>query len=203
MNQKHDIEQFIRACRQGNRQAQFAIYQQYAKAMLNTSFRILNHQQDAEDALQEAFLKAFRQIDQYRSEASFGAWLKRIVVNTSVSHLRKRRNISELDQADISDPPFEGEQDSNREKVNIDLAYQALHSLPDGYRTVFSLFVMEGYDHQEISQILDVSVSTSKSQYHRAKKLLQQQCRTYQTLYRFHTHVNLKDIHSIFRYLFY
>ncbi|MCB0855480.1 MAG: RNA polymerase sigma factor [Bacteroidetes bacterium] len=170
MNQKHDIEQFIRACRQGNRQAQFAIYQQYAKAMLNTSFRILNHQQDAEDALQEAFLKAFRQIDQYRSEASFGAWLKRIVVNTSVSHLRKRRNISELDQADISDPPFEGEQDSNREKVNIDLAYQALHSLPDGYRTVFSLFVMEGYDHQEIGQILGISVSTSISQLSRAKK---------------------------------
>jgi RNA polymerase sigma factor (sigma-70 family) len=172
LNDKNHIEKLITACRNGNRQAQFAIYQQYARAMLNTSFRILNQQEDAEDALQDAFLKAFRQIDQYRSEASFGSWLKRIVVNTSVSYLRKRRHTPEAYEQEIPDQSSSDESDSSWSEVNVDLAYRALHTLPDGYRTVFSLYVIEGYDHQEIGQILGISASTSISQLSRAKKKL-------------------------------
>lgn len=175
MNQsKSDtLESLIKACRLGNRAAQFQFYQRYAKAMLNTSYRITNHREDAEDVLQEAFLKAFINLKYYRGESSLGVWLKRIVVNTAVSHLRKYKNEPFWEKSE--DLPSGNEVENTGELMDdfsVDRAYQALHELPDGYRTVFSLYVLEGYDHQEIAEILGISVSTSISQLHRARKKL-------------------------------
>lgn len=139
--------------------------------MLNTSFRIMNNVEDAEDVVQEAFLKAFRSLHTYREEASFGAWLKRIVVNHAINALKKKRldlvPLENKHQETPSSGTFELEGTYSAKE-----ALDALHQLPTGYRTVFSLYLLEGYDHNEISQILGVTVSTSISQYNRAKQKL-------------------------------
>lgn len=167
-------EQLIHACRSGDRQAQYAVYRQYARAMLNTAYRIVNCQEDAEDVLQEAFLKAFTHLDQYREDATFGAWLKRIVVNAALSQLRKKQLVFEELADDTNDIPVEEVEETGETEIGIEDAYQALHQLADGYRTIFSLYVLEGYDHNEIAEILDITPSTSISQLSRARKRLRE-----------------------------
>ncbi|MDB4286291.1 RNA polymerase sigma factor [bacterium] len=157
----------------GDSIAQHKLYDAYAKAMFNTCFRILNNRQDAEDALQEAFVKAFSSLSHYRKEASFGAWLKRIVVNHAINTLKKRK----MKWVDLDLQAWENVLEEDTENIitegfSADDAYSTLYDLPDGYRTVFSLYLLEGYDHKEISEILGISVSTSISQYNRAKKKL-------------------------------
>ena len=138
--------------------------------MLNVSYRILRDLEESEDVLQEAFVTAFKKIGSFRGDSTFGAWLKRIVVNGSLNVLKKRKlefnSIDELDE-----PALETEEEVA--DLTVDQIKQAMVCLPDGFRTVFSLYVFEGYDHREISDILDISESTSKSQYNRAKKKLQ------------------------------
>lgn len=164
----------IDACKQGKISAQQELYKRYIRAMLNTSFRILNNREDAEDAVQEAFLNAFKKLESYRGDASFGAWLKRIVVNQSINILNKRKA-----EAISWDESTQLEWDRNHDLYERDMyytaddAYEALHQLSDGYRTIFSLYLLEGYDHKEIAEILGISISTSISQYNRAKKRLQ------------------------------
>ncbi len=131
----------------------------------------------AEDALQEAFVSAFRKLHTFEGRSTFGAWLKRIVINKCVSTIQRRKMTFEpLEYAesslDASVPPVLPEIHSKA--LNAGLISEAIESLPEGCRVVFSLYQLEGYDHQEIAGILGVSVSTSKSQFHRAKKLLQQ-----------------------------
>ncbi|WP_026998425.1 RNA polymerase sigma factor [Eisenibacter elegans] len=164
-------QKWVDACRQGDRAAQYYIYKQYAKAMFNVSMRILNDQAEAEDVLQEAFLDAFQKIDSFQGEATFGAWLKRIVVNRSINQLRKRKEQSSpLDeQAEVPDEPTPDEDDL---ALEVEKVHRAMALLPDGFRTVLSLYLIEGYDHAEIAQILQVTTSTSKSQLNRAKKKL-------------------------------
>jgi RNA polymerase sigma-70 factor (ECF subfamily) len=128
----------------------------------------------AEDALQEAFVNAFRKLDSFEGRSSFGAWLKRIVVNKCLSQLNKSKIFTEpLDERTMEEPS----PDNNTGEaiiLNPGKIHTAIDSLPKGCRVIFSLYQLEGYDHQEISEILGVSVSTSKSQFHRAKKLLKQ-----------------------------
>jgi len=173
MKEERTVESLIEACKQGKLPAQEALYKRYVKAMLNTSFRILNNREDAEDAVQEAFLRAFRNISGFQGKSTFGAWLKRIVINQSINILKKRR-----EQVVDWDDKTQGEWESSDLPVeqefsySVHEAYEALHQLSDGYRTIFSLYTLEGYDHQEISEILGISRSTSISQYNRAKKRL-------------------------------
>ncbi len=160
-------------CRLGDRKAQYELYKLYSKAMLNVAFRITNNVAEAEDVLQEAFLSAFRHIHAYKGDATFGTWLKRIVVHQALGVIRKRKvhfeEIGERDYSDGKDQPDEEEIGFEVSKVR-----KAISLLPDGYRVVLSLYLLEGYDHQEIGEILGISESTSKSQYSRAKaKLLQ------------------------------
>ncbi len=141
--------------------------------MLNTSYGILNSREDAEDVLQESFIKVFSKLHQFNYQSSFGAWFKRIVVNQSIDELRKKRNLV----FDNGETIMEISTDTNSEneivlQAKLDSIYNALHQLPDGYRTVLSLYVLEGYDHNEISEILNIGVSTSISQLSRAKKKL-------------------------------
>ncbi|MFC2126553.1 RNA polymerase sigma factor [Bacteroidota bacterium] len=163
----------IEQCRIGERKAQTEIYKLYSKAMYNISYRILKDELEAEDVLQESFLSAFRNIGSYRGDASFGAWLKRIVVNTAINQVRKRS----IDFESLNDVDFEPEKDTwDDEQIVLDIqrVRDSIEELPDGFRTVFSLYLLEGYDHREIGEILGISESTSKSQYNRAKKKLRE-----------------------------
>ncbi len=171
-NYQNIHQDLIDACRQGNAKAQFEIYKLYYKAMYNSCLRILNNTQEAEDVMQEAFLSAFDKISSYKGEVSFGAWLKRIVVNKALDYLKKNK----IDCLPIDDKIHqlsEEEIEKNEFTTNsIDLIKQAMEQLPSGYRIVLNLYLIEAYDHEEIAKILNISASTSRSQYNRAKKKL-------------------------------
>lgn len=139
--------------------------------MFNVVLRFVPNRADAEDLLQESFVKAFKNIDQFDGQRSFGAWLKRIVINTSISELRKRKIewVAFDDfKHDVSDETPE------QVDVSTEQLHYAIKKLPDGARTVFTLYQIEGYKHREIADLLEVTESTSKAQYVRAKKLLKE-----------------------------
>lgn len=142
--------------------------------MYNVCTRMLGDTDLAADALQEAFISAFRKLDSFEGRASFGAWLKRIVVNRCLSHLNKQPLWEESLEADMHEQLVADPLPGPAGEINSQRIHAAIKSLPKGCRIIFSLYQLEGYDHQEISEILNITVSTSKSQYHRAKKLLQQ-----------------------------
>ncbi len=166
-------EDLIARCRAGDQDAYYHIYRLYSRQMFNVSCRITATEEDAEDALQEAFISAFKNLDHYRGDATFGAWLKRIVVNKSINALKKRRHelISDKEEWDV---PEEGEESGYMEGLTVERVKKAIEELPDGYRSVLSLYLLEGYDHQEIAEIMGISESTSKSQLNRAKTKLRE-----------------------------
>ena len=161
----------IERCKSGDRRAQYELYKLYSKAMYNVSLRITNNTAEAEDVLQEAFLNAFQNINSYKWEASFGSWLKKIVINQSIGVIRKRKfSFTTIeDEKDIED-----EINFNEEELlyKVDTIKKAMQQLSEGYRLVLSLYLFEGYDHAEIGQVLNITESTSKSQYLRAKRKL-------------------------------
>ena len=163
-------QELIEQCRRGNSKAQFQMYKLYYKSMYSVCLRIVNDEGEAEDIMQESFLKAFRKIDTYRGEVSFGAWLKKIVINRSLDHLKKKKVQFEEVSTRMQLP------DDNEEYREVDLEQikKAIRSLPDGYRTILSLHLIEGYDHEEISEILGISNSASRTQYSRAKAKLKE-----------------------------
>jgi len=165
-------QDLIRQCKRGDQKAQFEIYRLYNAAMFNTTLRIVGDSDDAEDVMQEAFLKAFAKLDSYRGEVSFGAWLKRIVINKALDFLRLKREQLSLEEAgEIREMAVE-ENDVVEYKYTAETIKKAIFTLPEGYRLVLSLILLEGYDHEEVSIILDISNATSRTQYHRAKKKL-------------------------------
>lgn len=168
---KNIHQKLIEECRQGSQKAQFQIYKLYYKAMYNVSLRIVKDGFEAEDVMQEAFLSAFKKIDTYRGEVSFGAWLKKIVVNRSLDVLKKRKvKFEEVNERTMEMPDLEG----MPLEVDVTEIKKAIQSLPDSYRVVLSLYLIEGYDHDEISQILEISNSASRTQYSRAKGKLKE-----------------------------
>ncbi|HEV7349351.1 RNA polymerase sigma factor [Telluribacter sp.] len=167
----------VERCKQGERKAQYELYKHYSKAMYNICFRMLNHVGEAEDALQEAFVDAFTHIHQFRQQSTFGAWLKQIVVNKAINQLRSRKvqwvEIDEWQEAEEANSPSEEisylEEDQSYEVERIRCA---MKNLPEGYRVVLSLYLFEGYDHEEIGEVLGISETTSRTQYMRAKRRL-------------------------------
>jgi RNA polymerase sigma factor (sigma-70 family) len=161
----------IDRCRVGDQKAQFELYKMYYKSMYNVSLRILGNSTDAEDAMQEAFLSAFRNMGSYEGKVSFGAWLRKIVINRSLDNLKKRKvkfeEVTEKNAGPAEDGTYPGE-------VDVKRIHQAIQSLPDGYRVVLTLHLIEGYDHEEISRILQISNSASRTQYLRAKNRLKE-----------------------------
>ncbi|MCK5067176.1 MAG: RNA polymerase sigma factor [Bacteroidales bacterium] len=162
----------IRQCKKGDQKAQFEIYRLYHAAMFNTTLRIVGDSDDAEDVMQEAFLKAFAKLDSYRGEVSFGAWLKRIVINKALDFLRLKREQLSLEDAGELGEMAEEEAENVDYKYTAETIKKAIYALPEGYRIVLSLILLEGYDHEEVSIILNISNATSRTQYHRAKKRL-------------------------------
>ncbi|MCJ8167525.1 sigma-70 family RNA polymerase sigma factor [Pontibacter sp. E15-1] len=161
----------IDRCRSGDHRAQYELYKLYSKAMFNVCMRITNDYAEAQDVLQEAFVSAFKNLNTYKAEASFGSWLKRIVVNASLTAIRKRRaELVPMDERTVGEVADETSEDDT--EWQVERVRRAIQQLPDGYRVVLSLYLLEGYDHAEIAEVLEITESTSKSQYSRAKKKL-------------------------------
>lgn len=162
----------VEKCKRGNRQAQFELYRLYSKAMYNICLRMVKNQLDAEDILQNSFVDVFTKLHTFKFQSSVGAWIKRIVINNCINHLKRKKVYFvelELRHANIVEEPMVEDG-----KLNVEFINQAIYELPDGYRIVFTLYLLEGYDHKEIAQILEISEATSKSQYSRARKKLKE-----------------------------
>jgi RNA polymerase sigma-70 factor (ECF subfamily) len=162
----------VELCRRGDQKAQFEIYRLYYKAMYNTALRIVGDPDDAEDVMQEAFLKGFAKIRTYRGKVSFGAWLKRIVVNKALDFLRLKKEQLSLEDVGELEVQEEDLPEMMEPEPRVEQIKQAIAELPEGYRIVLSLILLEGYDHEEVAGILQISNATSRTQYHRAKKKL-------------------------------
>jgi len=158
-------------CLEGDKKAQFEIYRLYYKSMYNSSLRIVNVTEEAEDIMQESFLTAFRNLKSYSGEVSFGSWLKKIVINRSLDVLRKRKVLFEELHAEL---PVANEQESEVESISVEEVKSAINSLSDGYRTILSLILLEGYDHEEVSEILGIKNVTSRTQFSRARQRLKE-----------------------------
>lgn len=168
---KNIHQDIIDRCIEGDPKAQFQLYKLYYKAMYSVSLRIINDEMEAEDVMQEAFLSAFKKIKTYKGEVSFGAWLKKIVVNRSLDYLKKRKvQFEEISERTAQIEDFQ----TATNEVNINTLKAAIQNLSDGYRVVLSLYLLEGYDHEEISQILDISNTASRTQLLRAKNKLRE-----------------------------
>ncbi len=167
---RSDIIQLSQA---GNPKAQHQLYQLYAKAMYNICYRMMNNREEAEDMLQETFSEAFMQLGTFRHESSFGAWIKRITINKCINALKKRK--AELVPVEVlPEVPHYENHEEDMPGLTVEKVQQAMEQLPEGYRVVFSLYLLEGYDHAEISQIMGISEATSKSQYSRAKQRIKE-----------------------------
>jgi len=158
----------IEECRKGNSRAQFILYNQYSKAMYNLAYRILNNREDTEDILQDVFVECFRNIDSFRFESTFGAWLKKITINKCINQIKKKK----IDLTLYDTLPSVTYEEEEEALYDTEKIFKSIETLPDGYRIILTLYLLEGYDHSEISQILGISESTSKSQYSRAKEKL-------------------------------
>jgi RNA polymerase sigma factor (sigma-70 family) len=160
-------------CKQGSKKACYELYRLYSKAMLNIAFRIVGDIAEAEDVLQESFLDAFNKVKDFRQETTFGLWLKQIVVNRSINLLRKRKiDWVELEDGQLENIPDEEAEDEDETIYKVAIVKDAMKQLPEGYRVVLSLYLLEGYDHEEIGQILNISENTSRTQFLRAKRKL-------------------------------
>lgn len=171
---KQDTEVLLKRAARGDREAQNRLYHRYAPVMLGVCRRYISDVHYAEDVLVKGFLKVFTRLDSYRGEGSFEGWIRRIMVRECIDHLRRDRPEFCCD-ATTGSSVF----DTAGYSLNTSMEYRELQELidrmPDGYRTVFMLFAVEGYSHREIAEMLGISVSTSKSQVFKARRMLQQQ----------------------------
>lgn len=163
-------QKLIDRCKKGDRRAQAEIYKLYAKPLYNVAYRILNTREEAEDVLQESFVKVFQNMGTYRGEATFGAWMKRIVMNGSLNRIKKKKVAFVEVKEEIAS---EEEEEDDEEPFTIQQVREAVRQLPDGFRVVFTLYMFEDRSHKEIAEELGISTSTSKSQLNRAKKKIQ------------------------------
>lgn len=164
-------EQLIKQCRQGKERAQQAVYEKYADRMMGVCMRYLKDHDAAQDVLMTAFMKVFERISQFRDEGSFEGWIRRIMVNESLSYLRKHQNMSV--EVNIEKASREPDYQSLADHLVTEDIMKMISSLPVGYRTVFNLYAIEGYSHKEIASRLEISENTSKSQLSRARSYLQ------------------------------
>tara|TARA_B110000908_G_C10219529_1_gene434594 strand:- start:587 stop:1144 length:558 start_codon:yes stop_codon:yes gene_type:complete len=164
----------IELCKKNNRKAQLKLYNQYCDGMYNVAYRFMKNSQDAEDLMQEAFIKAFRKIDSFKGEVTFGAWLKKIVVHQSIDTLKSKK----LDFLDVDENYLKIVVDDDNWEISDGISAEevklAISQLPQKYELVLSLFLIEGYDHQEISQILNITQVNSRTQLLRGKQKLKE-----------------------------
>lgn len=165
-------KQLIEGCKKGKRQAQKELYDIYSRKMMGVCLRYVNDRETARDLLQDGFVKVFTCIDSYSEAGAFAGWVRKIFVNCALEYLRKSdvlREAADLDNApELVQPDSSAVSDMSAEEL-----MNLVNELPVGFRTVFNLFAIEGYSHKEISDMLNITESTSRSQFTRAKQLLQ------------------------------
>ncbi|WP_298777957.1 RNA polymerase sigma factor [uncultured Polaribacter sp.] len=166
-------QSIIDQCKKNNSKAQMQLYNLYCKSMLVIAFRYVKDRFIAEDVMQDAFIKAFKNIDKYKNEVAFGAWLKRIVINQSIDQLKKNK----LELVSINDEILTKTNNDDWKvdtEISIDGIVNIINNLKEKYRLVLSLYLLEGYDHQEISEILKITETTSRTHLLRGKRLLKE-----------------------------
>jgi len=171
-----EIIQLLNACKQNNQLAQMAIYDRYCKAMYNTAYRIVGNFDDAEDVMQEAFIKAFDKLDSFKSNSTFGAWLKRITINESLSWLRKNNkyNFDSIDNHP-NETLVDESIDLHNQSETVQEILKAIGRLKDNYRIAVTLHLIEGYDYEEMIQIMNISYANVRTMVSRAKSKLKQE----------------------------
>ncbi len=162
----------INGCKKGDKKAQKTLYDKYAAKMLGVCIRYFRDIEEAEDALQEGFIKIFNNIDKFRNEGSFEGWIRRIIVNTSLNCYKSNlKHYYGTDYEEIEE--FIEDEKLKFDNLSVEFLLKVIQDLPEGYRLVFNLYEIEGYSHKEIAEMLGVSVNTSKSQLMKAKRSLQ------------------------------
>lgn len=164
-------EQIVRGCLAGKREFQKKLYDTYAGKMLFVCYRYTKDKDEAQDVMQEGFIKVFKNLHTFKFLGSFEGWVRRIMVHTSIEHIRRRKQTTVFDDIENVVHHPESETDASGRLGEKELV-RMLHLLPDGYRTVFNLYVIEGYAHKEIAQMLGITEGTSKSQLSKAKEHL-------------------------------
>lgn len=167
-------EALVQKCLNGERRAQKGLYDQYAQAMYHTILRMVGQKPEAQDLLQESFIKVFKELKNFKSRSSLGAWIKKICVNTSLTQMKKNKK---FDLVELEDGAY---MEEHTESFNLDvkLIHNAIKKLPEGSRVIVNLYLFEGYRHSEIAEILEITESTSKSQYNRGKILLRKELKS-------------------------
>ena len=161
------LDFLVRECKQGNGAAQKKIFEMYAGNLYGSAYRITGNTMDAQDVIQESFVDAFEKIDSFRSDGTLGSWLKRIVINKSLNHIKKRKQVFEpVETIEMVEQNLD---DYEEPEYTIEMVKKAMEELAEGYKVIFSLFAFEGYSHKQIADELGIAESTSKSQYNRAK----------------------------------
>lgn len=164
----------IEQCRGNNRKAQMQLYGQYCDGMIIVANRYLNDRGLAEDAMQDAFIKAFQKINQFQGDVTFGAWLKRIVINTCLDKIKLKKIVTEPIRDEMMGVSFDQQDWSAPDSATVTEINTAIAKLPERYRIVIQLFLLEGYDHNEISEILEITESASRTNLHRGKLKLKE-----------------------------
>lgn len=164
-------KKLIAACKKGDIKAQENLYRQYASKLFAVSLKYSRNYQEAQDNLQDAFITIYEKIDQYKNKGSFEGWMKRITINTALQRYRKQNMYQIVDENNIKD---QEDVHLREEEVSLDYLLKIIQELPDRYRMVFSLYVLDGYSHKEIAEMMSISEGTSKSNLARARKNLKQ-----------------------------
>ncbi|GAB4403300.1 MAG: RNA polymerase sigma factor [Bacteroidia bacterium] len=163
-------EELVEGCKRNEARYQKLLYDKYHRLMYGVCLRYTDNTEDARDILQEGFIKVFRHLQTFRGEGSFEGWMRRIMVHTAIEHYRRNSRYFMVDVDEAREVVFDADAVSALSREEI---LGLIRKLPVGYRTVFNLYAIEGYSHQEIGTMLNISTGTSKSQLSRAKKLLQ------------------------------
>lgn len=167
-----DLSKIIKKCKAYDKKAQKELYDVYSPVLFGICVRYSNSKADAEDILQEGFIKVFTKINDYSGKGSFEGWMKRVVVNTAISHYHKNKKHKEVyDIDEIKETDVEGLSFDSADFTKDEL-FSVINKLPEGYKIVFNLYAIEGFKHKEIAIKLNISENTSKSQYSRAKEKL-------------------------------
>lgn len=175
----YDIEEIIKGCLEGNRRDQELLYRRHSVKLYAVCLQYSDSDEEARDILQEGFIKIFQNLQNYKYEGSFEGWVRRIVVNTALEKFRARHNLYRVDNIDaISEPEADPGTEDYTGIDAADLLY-IIRELPPKYRMVFNLYAIEGYSHREISEMLNISEGTSKSNLSRARNILQKKVNLY------------------------
>lgn len=176
------IEDLLALCQKGNQLAQLEVYKRYQKAMYNVALRIVKNTAEAEDVMQESFIAAFDKLDSYKGTASFGSWLKRIVVNNSIVQFRKNQRYTELpENGMIEEETYDGFTEDDYTQIKATKVLECMQKLNTNYQNILSLHFIEGYDYEEICEILQISYANCRTLISRAKESLRSKMETYET----------------------